>query len=229
MNFMTTSTFAPPISVSDPDAQLAVALRAGWCRADLDWESLQEQGNRLLLAGNRVEATRCFRRAGRISFWRFAKGDPRRVTTLANLALADRLAGFEGRARRRYAKARRLWTEVDVWIGGMEAARRARSSLFHLRMEARHWDTYQDNMRKRMRGIAAETAAALHAFEMGEPSPHRFYQRWRGEKPSVFDDTRKFLAAALMIATDETVPTEPGAPRNESPRAAKPMESKDGN
>ena len=229
MNFMTMSTFAPPISVSDSDVKLAMALKAGWLCADLDWESLQEQGNSFLLAGDQAEATRCFRKAGRIAFWRFAKSDPRRVTTLANLALLDRLAGYEGRARRRYAKPRKLWVAVDGWIGNMEAARRARSSLFHLRMEARHWDTYQENMRKRMRAIAAETAAALHALEKGEAPPHRFYRRWRGEKPSVFDDTRKFLAAALMVATDERETAGPEGSRNTSPQAAKPMESKDGN
>lgn len=197
------NTFAPHISASEADKELAMALKAGWRRADLDWELLQEQGNKLLRSGNQIGATRYFRRAGWIAFWRFAKSDPRRATTLANLALADRLAGYEGRARQRYAKARKLWTGTEAWIGTMEPARRARSSLFHLRMEARHWDVYQDNTRTRMRAFSKETAEALAAFEQGQRSPHRLYERWRGEKPSVFDDTRKFLAAALMIGTDD--------------------------
>jgi hypothetical protein len=92
--------------------------------------------------------------------------------------------------------------------GGMETARRARSSLFHLRMEALHWDTYQDNMRTRMRAFAAETAEALAAFERGEASPHRLYERWLGEKPNVFDDTRKFLAAALLVGVGGKIPPE---------------------
>ena len=55
---------------------------------------------------------------------------------------ADRLAGREARARRRYAKALTIWREIESFIAGMEISRRARSSLFHLRMEAKHWDTY---------------------------------------------------------------------------------------
>ena len=208
MSFMTMSMSAQPISASEADTELAIARKAGWRRIDLAWERLQEQGNALLLAGDRAGAARCFRRAGWVALWRFGKSDPRRAATLANLARADRLGAREGRARRRYAKARKLWAGADAWIGGMEAARRARSSLFHLRMEALHWDTYQDNMRIRMRAFAAETAEALAAFEQGEPSPHRLYERWLGEKPNVFDDTRKFLAAALLVGVGENIPPE---------------------
>ena len=206
MNSTTTNMSARPISASEADKELAAARKAGWRRADLDWERLQERGNALLLEGDRIGATRCFRRAGWIALWRFPRTDPRRAATLANLARADRLSGHEGRARRRYAKARKLWAGVDDWIGGMEAARRARSSLFHLRMEARHWDTYQENMRTRMRAFAAEAAESLAALERGEAAPHRLFERWRGEKPSVFDDTRKFLSAALMIGVDDSPP-----------------------
>ena len=203
MNSTTTNMSALPISASDADSELAAARKAGWRRADLDWERLQERGNQLLLDGDRVGAVRCFRRAGWIAVWRIPKSDPRRAATLANLARADRLSGHEGRARRRYAKARKLWAGVDDWIGGMEAARRARSSLFHMRMEARHWDTYQENMRTRMGAFAAETAESLAALERGDAAPHRLFERWRGEKPTVFDDTRKFLAAALMIGAGD--------------------------
>ena len=208
MSSTTTSMSAPPISASDAGTELAIARKAGWRRADLDWERLQETGNALLLAGDRAGAVRCFRRAGWIALLRFGRSDPRRAATLANLGLADRLAGREGRARRRYARARRLWAGVDAWIGTIEAARRARSSLFHMRMEARHWGTYQANMRVRMRAFAAETAAALAAIERGGPPPHRLYARWRGEKPGVFDDTRKFLAAALLVGVGEKIPPE---------------------
>ena len=196
---MTMSMSEQPTSAFEAEADHVVARNAGWRRVDLEWERLQEQGNTLLGSGNLVGATRCFRRAGWIAFWRFEKDDPRRVATLANLALADRIDGHEGRARRRYAKARRLWAERDPWIEGMTVARRARSSLFHLRMEARHWETYRDNTCARMRAFGAETAEALAALERSEAPPHRLFDRWRGEKPSVFDDTRRFLAAALMV------------------------------
>ncbi|HUF85927.1 MAG TPA: tetratricopeptide repeat-containing protein [Thermohalobaculum sp.] len=179
---------------------LAAARKAGWRRADLAWEQLQEAGNAALQAGDWPRAARHFRRARWIALLRFNGRDPRRATTLANLALADRLAGREARAQRRYTRARRLWAGVDAFIAGMRIAQRARSSQFHLRMQARHRETYAQNMRVRMTAISRDTAAALAALERGEPVPCRLHARWRGEKPPVFDDTRKLLAAALLVA-----------------------------
>ncbi|MCH8166722.1 MAG: tetratricopeptide repeat-containing protein [Proteobacteria bacterium] len=189
-------------------SERTAAMRAGWRAADLDWERLQERGNALLRSGDRAGAGRCFRRAGWIALWRFRAADPRRATTLANLALTDRLAGREGRARRRYAKARRIWREVDRFIAAMQISRRARSSLFHLRLETKHWGTYQDNLRIRMTAFARETAEALAALEQGQPPSCRLIERWRAEKPPVFDDTRKLLAAALMVGVGEKIPPE---------------------
>ena len=201
---MTMTTFVPHTSVSDASPEWAMAERAGWRKADLAWEKLQERGNTQFLAGDRAAATKSWRRAGRIAFWRFSLSDPRRATSLANLALIDRLSGKESRARRRYARARRIWRCVDRFIARMRIARRARSSLFHLRMEAKHWTTYEENTRKRMIAFALETADALAALERGEAPPCRLFGRWRAEKPAVFDDTRIFLAAALMVGAGGT-------------------------
>jgi len=211
---MTTNMSAPPISVSDPASELATARKAGWRRADLKWERLQEEANMRHRAGDFSGAVKLWRQAGWISLWRFRRSDPRRATTLANLALADRLAGREDRALQRYAKARLIWRGVDGFIAGMQIARRARSSLFHMRMEARHWDTYAQNTRIRMTAFARETAEALALLEKGKPVRSRLYERWRGEKPAVFDDTRKLLAAALLV----------GAPSKETRPARNPLD-----
>ncbi len=202
------ATPSPEHAADRAAAERAAALKAGWRAADLDWERLQEQGNAFLRSGDRAAAGRCFRRAGWIALWRFRATDPRRATTLANLGLTDRLAGREGRARRRYARARRIWRETGPFIAAMQIARRARSSLFHLRLETKHWGTYQDNLRIRMTAFARETAEALAALEQGRPVACRLYQRWRAENPPVFDDTRKLLAAALMVGVGETSPPE---------------------
>lgn len=192
--------FALPILASDlEDTQMQAALAAGWRRFDLRWERLQEAGNESYLAGDISQATRAWKRAAWVARLRFASNDPRRVPSLANLALVDRESGREARARKGYAKAAKQWRKVDGFIENMTIARRARSSLFHLRMEALHWDTYTDNARIRFRTFAAETTQALIALEREQPVECRLFERWRGEKPSVFDDTRKFLAAALMI------------------------------
>lgn len=198
---------APPISASDGDPQLAAAVKAGWRRADLGWERLQEAGNARLQEGDIPGATRAFRRAGWIAFWRFRGADPRCATTLANLAFIDRLTGRESRARRRYAKARRLWARVGGVIGEMQIARRARSSLFHMRMEAKHWDTYQQNMRIRMTAFARETETALADLSEGGSPTCRLYGRWRAEKPALYDDMRKLLAACLLVAAPNSEDT----------------------
>jgi hypothetical protein len=190
---------APPISVSDPAAEMAAARRAGWRRADLQWERLQETANALLRAGDIPGAARLWRRAGWIALLWFGRSDPRQATTLANLALSDRLSGRESRARKRYARARAIWGSAGRFIAAMRIARRARSSMFHMRMEAKHWDTYVQNTRVRMSAFATEAGEALEVLEQGKPAGYRLYGRWRAEKPAVFDDTRKLLAAALLI------------------------------
>ncbi len=181
------------------DTELRTALAAGWKKRDLRWEKLQEEGNACFDRGDTVGAVRAWRRAWWLALLTIPAGDPRRVTSLANLAHCDRIAGREARARARFARALKLWGGIDDFIADMNVARRARSSLFHLRMEALHWDTYQGNMQTRFRAFAAETAGALEALAGGQPVTCRLAGRWRGEKPSVFDDTRKFLSAALLI------------------------------
>ena len=205
----------------DP-GDLARARAAGWRRADLQWEHCQEGAAAAWNDNRPAEAVALWRRAARIAVWRMMPGDPRRATSLANLAFADRLIGRDARAARRYARARALWARVPARIGAIEPARRARSSLFHLRMEARHWGTYRDNMRNRLGRFVAESAEALASLAAGRPSPHRLASRWKAEKPPVFDDTRKLLAAALLIAGPEAAapPPRPSPARGEGAQAA---------
>lgn len=171
-----------------------------WRRADAVWERLQEDGNARLAAGDTAGAARCFRRAKWLAALTFRRGDPRRATTLANLALADRLAGREARARRRYARARAAWAGVEGYIARMEIAARSRSARLERAMEGRQLETFRQNMRIRMTGFARATAAALAALEEGQPVTARLAERWAAEKPPVQDDTRRLLAAALLVA-----------------------------
>ena len=64
----------------------------------------------------------------------------------------------------------------------MEIKPRIRSSLFHLRMEAKHRGQYQDNLRLRLGRIADETGETLAHLGRAQ-RPHRHFARWRGEKP----------------------------------------------
>lgn len=192
------------ILAPEPDTGLAAARAAGWRGCDLGWERLQERAHAALRDGHSHHAARLWRRAWWLAMFRLSRSDPRYATSLANAGMAARLAGNEALARRRYAHALRLWGAVPDWVEGMTIARRARSSLFHLRMEAKHWDTYQANMRRRALNFAREAAACLDAAAHGTVAPSRLHDRWRGEKPAVFDDMRKFLGAALLLAAWET-------------------------
>ena len=202
MNFTATSMFGQLIWGSDPRPELVdAAKRAGWTAADLNWETLQERGNQSLSDNDPQGAARNFRRARWIATLRFPKHDLRRATSLANLGVLDVLGGQSGRGRRRLLKAKSLWDRhADAAVQAMTIAPRARSSLFHLRMEARHRDTYEANMKKRIAQMAAETRESLQAYLDGGSVRRRHYDRWIGERPAVYDDTRKVLAACLLLA-----------------------------
>ena len=112
---MTTSMCAQPISASEPDPyqrDLKAAKAAGWRKADLDWERLQEAGLAAWRDGDQTTAIAHWRKARRHAFWRFRRNDPRYATSLANAAMAARLAGNEVKARALYTHALLIWKTV---------------------------------------------------------------------------------------------------------------------
>jgi hypothetical protein len=96
-----------------------------------------------------------------------------------------------------------VWRRADPWIARMDAPRVARSSLFHMRMEVRHRDTYRARWQERWTEIAAEARARLAALD----APHEpldataaeSLARWRRERPAMLNDTRKLMAAAFLL------------------------------
>ena len=193
--------FAPRIwgfDFSTPEAR--VARQSGWGRADILWESLMEEANIHWLEGDRTRSARAFRRAGWIARLFFAGRDLRRATVLVNQGIVARARGQSRRAEACFSRALTLWeARNECAIGDMQIAPRARSSLFHLRMEARHRETFHDNMRVRLGRIAAEVRSAIEALGNENAPECRLFSRWKGEKPNVYDDTRKILGACLLI------------------------------
>lgn len=186
------------------DAELAAARAAGWRGCDLGWERLQERAESALHAGNGPGATGLWRHGWWLARLRFSTDDPRYATSLANAGMAARLTGNEPLARLRYARALRLWGAVPDWVERMDIARRARSSTFHLRLEATYWEDYKASIRRRAMDFAREAAACLDAGAHGTPVTFRLHERWRGERPAAFDDLRKFLGAALLLAAPQS-------------------------
>lgn len=202
MSSMTTNMFAPRIWGFDLNsAEARVARQAGWSHADILWEALMNTANGAWNAGEQTRAKRLFRRARLLASLFFNRNDLRRITGGVNLHILNYGKGNDVRAKASFARAAMQWRDVvgDA-VRNMEIAPRARSSLFHLRMEALHRDTYHDNLRLRIGRIAEETQESLEALAKGQRPAHRLYSRWLGERPSVYDDTRKVLGACLLIA-----------------------------
>ena len=191
-----------PISESSPNRfQTKVALNSGWHRSDIVWERWQEEANRQFKLGRPLWAAMRFIAADFVARLRFESHDPRRVASVANLGFAFRLIGLRRLARRYYRIAVSEWEGVPDTLNDIEIKPRARSSLFHLRLEAVHRETFRENRVARLRAMVAETGECLDCLLADRPVPHRLYDRWLGEKPPIFDDVRKLLSACLLIAS----------------------------
>ncbi|MCY4461306.1 MAG: tetratricopeptide repeat-containing protein [Albidovulum sp.] len=199
---MTTITYGRPTWVfSYSDKEMREALYSGWSRWDLVWERLQENANRAVSNGRRLSPSFRFAAARALAAIAFSSGDPRIATSVANVAFAARLFGASLVADRMYASARSLWARAPEALDDMKILPRARSSVFHMRMEIRHRDAYRSNATVRLGRFIAETGDCLDCLSAGSSAPHRLFSRWRGEKPPLFDDTRKILGACLLVAS----------------------------
>lgn len=200
MSYMTMNMSALPIWGFDRnDAEMRIARQAGWTRSDLVWERLMETGLTHAVDGKPERALRLLRLADWLARARFSRNDPRKATAPAARARLLYRLGKHSAAEALQKRALTAIKPLDTFISSLNIAPRARSSLFHLRMEARHRDTYHENFRRRLFKIADESRAHLITLTSPTSPPHRLLSRWRGEKPTVFDDTRKCLAACLLM------------------------------
>jgi tetratricopeptide (TPR) repeat protein len=78
----------------------------------------------------------------------FGDRDPRMASSLNNLAIAFRINKDFVKASRYYRSALENWKSASHWVDRMQLEQRARSSLFHLRMERKHRKKY-DNIARR--------------------------------------------------------------------------------
>ncbi len=189
---------APTWGAEGPD--LAALLAAGWSEADLTWERLQEEAAEKNQDGERDAAAALSAEALRLARANFAANDPRLATSLANQAHAQRQSGNAGTAKPLFEEALQIWDASGPWIEALEPERRARSSTFHLRLEAKHPGGYERHSRERYRALAAEGRAALQALSICEPCQDDRLARWHQEKPEGFIGGRKLMAAVLLMA-----------------------------
>lgn len=178
-------------------------LAAGWTEADLAWERETERGAEAVAQGDMARAKEVAGNALQIARESFAATDPRLGTSLANFGVCLYLSGDTDGLASLLDKAVETWRGTGPWIERMDAPRVARSSLFHMRMEVLHRETYRARWRIRWAEIAAETKARLAALkETLAPSPavgSEALARWRRERPAMLNDTRKLMAAAFLL------------------------------
>ena len=199
---------APTSAVDRLDLKAAAA--AGWDSAEVEWEAKQERAAALALEGRLEDATKIWRETLPLARDSFERNDPRLGTSLANLAYGLRESGDLSAATPLFQEAKRCWDASWTWINQLRIEPRARSSLYHLRMELRHREQYEANARKRLEAFAAEARQAVTALAEGRAPPERGFQRWRSEKPPLFIDPRKLLAACLLLVTSAAEGTEEG-------------------
>lgn len=178
-------------------------LEAGWSEADLDWEIAAERTAEAVSRGDDVRGKDEAGQALQIARASFERIDPRLGTGLANFGLCLNLLGDGDGAVHLFREALEVWRGAGPWIARMDAPRMARSSLFHMRMEARHRDTYRARWQVRWREIAEEAKGRL---EVLSPAPEGLDRsaadalaRWRRERPALLNDTRKLMAAAFLL------------------------------
>jgi hypothetical protein len=178
-------------------------LNAGWSEEDLAWEAAAERTAEAVYQNDTMRAKDEAGLALRIARAKFEPIDPRLGTSLANYGFCLGLSGDTEGIASLFVKAREAWHSADPWIARMDAPRVARSSLFHLRMEARHRDTYRALWQQRWREMAAEAMKRLDGLDASNGAIREPAQDvvsiWRRERPAMLNDTRKLMAAAFLL------------------------------
>lgn len=133
---------------------------------DFLWEAFAIEGSAALERGDEAAAEACWRTAAALTLG-FHGADPRRAATLT---AEGALAALKGDARAAQASCRRAleqWRRAPEWIAGMAIELKARSSLFHFRIESRHRDELVSLARAQNEHLAAAGRAAAEATLAG--------------------------------------------------------------
>jgi hypothetical protein len=192
-----------PISVAETWT-VQELLTAGWRESDLAWESAAVRTAEAVAQNDYAKAKDEAGQALQLARADFEPIDPRLGTSLANYGVTLNLSGDSGDGSAfLFREGLAVWRGADQWIARMDAPRVARSSLFHMRMEALHRPTYRARWQKRWREIAADAIGRLEILAAAGgttlANPGDLLPRWRRECPAMLNDTRKLMAAAFLL------------------------------
>ena len=189
-------------TIAIPIHDSSLLERAGWTNAEVIWEQIQEAAAECERTDDYAGASELWRGALDLAREHLPRGDLRVAASVANLAVAERRAGDAATAMRMFDEALALWDTGGRWIDSLEPAALARSSTFHLRLQAKHPGGYDRFPRERYRVLAMEGRVILAARRDRLPDESDRLDRWRRERPDGFNDWRKLLGAVLLIASD---------------------------
>jgi hypothetical protein len=203
--------------ISAPSARTLAALaKGGWTRDDWTWEQhTARAADRFAGTGDPLAAADDWRAALAIARDRFATGDPRLACSLANHATAMTATDGLETAGKLLAEAARAWRGAAFWVATMRLDATARSSIYHLRMELRHLDTFRRQQRDRLLAMVRASESATQARlrdPAAVPGPPDL-DSWEVDAPAGYSDTRKLAGAVYLLAG---IPAMNAAPSPES-------------
>jgi tetratricopeptide (TPR) repeat protein len=153
------------------------------------WVRATETANSEFDSGRFSDAAENWRNALHIAR-EFDGRDPRLAGSLNNLAIAFRINHDFDKAERIYHNALENWQSAADWVDRMQLRQRARSSLFHLRLESKHRTKYDKMARKNYQKLlSAGRAGTLNNLAELFQSTNRF------------KEAEQFYRQALRIRT----------------------------
>ena len=199
---MTSDSKSRSETIETPVHDPRLLERAGWTNAEVIWEQIQEAAAESERASDHAEALELWRGALDLAREHLRPDDLRAAASLASVAVGERHFGDATTSQRMFDEALALWDTGDGWVESLKPDALARSSTFHLRLQAKHTGGYDRFPRERYRALAGEGRAILAARRDGLPDESDRLDRWRRERPNGFSDWRKLLGAVLLVASD---------------------------
>lgn len=174
--------------------------KALWQQEDADWERWQAAGLKALEMGNEKAGGEAIARALQVARQKFKRGDPRLAASLTSHAsMLSRLD--DPLAEKLFTEALDHWDFFRTWLDHQPLPKLARSSTFHVRLEAKHRGGYPNSARRHCLSLAAEgMVVTLTLADGGLVTRNEADRSWRPESQRNFDTLRKVSSAVRLLA-----------------------------
>ncbi len=173
---------------------------SGWRLGDELWTDWMAGARTAWLDDDPDHAAACCREAGVLAV-DFEPDDPRRAATAhARALMLPEPGGIEAGLDR----ALEAWQAAGAWVERMTPGMRARSSLFHMRLESKHRGAYPDMARRRCRKMLDAGMAVVEAERAARRGDRRAMEAAMACRRDAFGH-RESAAAAMARWLGEPV------------------------